>query len=96
VKGTAMTWQEYYLLNLDGTFIKSREQNGVLTEVSGKYSFESSSNEKYLILTYSTTNSIIGSCTSDLTEALVFKSNNTLFSSWAACDGPALTYEKAE
>jgi len=96
VKGTALPWQEYYLLNADGTFIKSREQNGVLTEVSGKYSFEVLSNDKYLMLTYETTNSIIGNGTSDLKEVLVVQADNTLFSSTAACDGPSLTYEKVE
>jgi hypothetical protein len=97
-KGTDMEWQEFYLLNSDGTFIKSRERNGVSTEVSGTFSFDTVSGIKYLTLTYKTDNSIIGSCTSDLKESLCTEINTTnrMTSSWAACDGPGLEYERVE
>jgi hypothetical protein len=96
--GTEMSWQEYYLLKANGTFIKSRKQDGVTTEASGTYSFKTSvsSNEKYLILTYGTFSSIIGSCTSDLTELMLVKSNTDMISSWMACDGPGLEYKREE
>lgn len=96
--GAQMSWQEYYLLKADGTFTKAQIRNGVTTEASGTYSFETSftSNEKYLILTYKTSNSIIGSCTSDLNELLWVKSNTDMISSWMACDGPGLKYERVE
>ena len=35
--GSDMEWQEYYLLYSDNTFIKSHEQDNVVTELSGNY-----------------------------------------------------------
>ena len=98
-KGTDMAWQEFYLLNSDGTFIKSRVRNSVSTEASGTFSFETVSGEKFLTLTYKTSNSMIGSCTSQsLTESLWTKINNTnkMISRWAECDGPGLEYERVK
>jgi hypothetical protein len=37
VSGQAMKWQESYQLNSDGTFTKSREKNGSVTEATGNY-----------------------------------------------------------
>jgi hypothetical protein len=94
-----MAWQEFYLLNSDGTFIKSRVLNGVTTEASGTFSFKTVSDEKYLTLTYKTSNSIIGSCTpQSLKEELWTKitTTNRMMSAWAACDGPGLEYERTE
>ena len=94
-----MAWQEFYLLNSDGTFKKSRDQKGVLTEASGTFSFKTVSDEKYLILTYKTNSPIIESCTSiALTESLWIKNNTTnkMIGGSAACDGPDLEYERTE
>ena len=98
-KGTDMAWQEFYVLNSDGTFIKSRVLSGVTTEASGTFSFDPAPNEKCLTLSFKTNSPIIGSCTSiALTESLCIKTNtkNTMISSWAACDGPGLEYERIE
>ena len=86
-------------VNSDGTFIKSRVRNSVSTEASGTFSFETVSGEKILTLTYKTSNSMIGSCTSQsLTESLWTKINNTnkMISRWAECDGPGLEYERVK
>jgi len=92
--GTNMEWQEFYLLNSDSTFIKSRERDGILTEEYGSFSFEDLSDGKYLVLTYETDNTIIGNCTSELKEVLVLESNKSLVGTWSACDGPGLEYER--
>ena len=94
--GSDMAWQEFYFLNSDGTFIKSREQDGVIREGYGKFLFEDLSDGKYLILTYETYNEIIGNCTPDLKEVLALKSYNRLVGTWSACDGPGLLYERFE
>jgi len=92
--GAAMEWQEYYLLNSDGTFKKLRERDGALTEVSGTYVYEDLKDGKYLILTYGANNSLIGSCTSsELKETLWLKPGNKLWSTWSYCDGPGLEYQ---
>jgi hypothetical protein len=94
--GADMEWQEFYLLNSDRTFIKSRERNGVLTEEPGTFSFEDLSDGKYLVLTYEADNDIIGNCTSDLKEVLMVKSETRMLSTWSACDGPGLEYKRIE
>ena len=98
-KGTDMAWQEFYLLNSDGTFIKSRERSGVTTEASGTYLSDPTPNEKCITLTFKTNSSIIGSCTTiALTESLWTKTTTTnkMIGGSAACDGPGLEYERIE
>jgi len=94
--GTDMEWQEFYLLNSNGTFIKSREQNGIFSEESGNFAYEDLSDGTYLLLTYESDNAIIGNCTLDLEEVLKLKSDIRLISTWCACDGPGLEYERIE
>ncbi|MBE9491359.1 MAG: hypothetical protein IMY70_00620 [Bacteroidetes bacterium] len=92
--GTNMEWQEYYILNSNGTFTKSRERRGILTEVSGTFVFKDLSDKKYLELTYESDNAIIGSCFSEPGESLWLKSENRLMGTWSYCDGPGLEYER--
>ncbi|OUS00993.1 hypothetical protein A9Q86_09620 [Flavobacteriales bacterium 33_180_T64] len=92
--GSEMEWQEFYILNADGTFKKSRERNGIITELFGTYTLLSSSNENLLELTYNSESDIIGSCYSNLNEGMYFQSENILFSNWEQCDGPGLKYKK--
>jgi hypothetical protein len=92
--GSEMSWQEVYSLNRDGTFLKSRNRNGVISEVSGTYILSNSSNERLLLFTFNSESEIIGSCYSDLKETMSFQSENTFYSTWNACDGPGLKYEK--
>jgi hypothetical protein len=92
--GSNMEWQESYLLNADGTFKKSREKNGVVTQIYGTYSLVNSSNGNIVQFTYSIESEIIGSCSSQLKEEMHFQSESIFFSNWQQCDGPGLKYEK--
>ena len=92
--GSEMEWQEIYLIKSDGTFQKSRDRDGVITEVSGIYNIINSSNEIFLELIFNNESEIIGSCYSGLKEEMFFQSGNTLSSTWQNCDGPGLKYEK--
>ncbi|MBA0883349.1 hypothetical protein [Flavobacterium undicola] len=92
--GSDMEWQEFYILNADGTFKKSRDRNGVIKDVSGTYNLIKSSNEMYLELIFNNESEIIGSCSSNLKEEMLFQSENTFSSTWQNCDGPGLKYEK--
>lgn len=94
--GAAMEWQEYYLFNNEGTFTKSRIRNKIETKATGTYTTINNQYGKYLELTYSNDNELIGTCTGDLKETLFFKANNTLSSTWSACDGPGLEYQKVD
>ena len=92
--GVDMAWQEYYLLNPDGTFIKSRDQIGKMSEASGTYRFVTLSKQRYLELNYANSHPLIGNCTGDLKEFLMIKSDNKMIGTWNICDGPGLEYEK--
>ena len=92
--GSDMSWQEHYLLYPDSTFVKSRTQEGTVTEESGTYTFVTLDDGEYLELTYPSENELIGNCTGESKELLFFKSENKLTGTWQACDGPGLVYEK--
>lgn len=94
--GSAMEWQEYYILNLDSTFTKSRKRDNIVKEESGTYVFLTLSDGKYLELSYNSDNDLIGNCTSESKELLKLNSDNTMIGTWWACDGPALIYKKIE
>ena len=90
--GSDMEWQESYRFFKDGNFLKTRETEGSVEELTGTYSFNE--DPRSLELTYGKESQIIGSCQSDLKENLFFSSNNVLSSTWNQCDGPSLDYEK--
>lgn len=92
----AMEWQEAYLFKNDGTFEKSRIRNMVETKAVGTYTTIYHQDGKYLELTYANDSEIIGSCYGDLKEELYFVTNTILSSTWSACDGPGLDYQKVE
>ncbi len=94
--GIEMEWQETYRLNADGTFEKSRDRDGVITEVSGTYNIIDLSDGKYLEFIFNDESQIIGSCYSGLKEEMFIQSENTFSSTWRACDGPGLVYEKVD
>ncbi len=94
--GTAMGWQEFYLFKNDGTFEKSRMRNTVETKAVGTYTAIDYQDGKYLELIYTNDSEIIGSCYGNLTESLYFSAVNTLSSTWRACDGPGLDYQKVD
>ena len=94
--GAEMEWQETYQLHTNGTFQKSRVQNGAVTEASGTYNLTHNFNEQVLELDFNSESEIIGSCVSNTKETMIFQSETIFFSSWNACDGPGLKYEKIE
>lgn len=95
--GDDMPWQEYYILNADGTFLKHRDYIGSNREGTGTFRFITDENGEFLELNYSEANDIVGSCgSSKQHEELSLKANNTLIGTWWACDGPGLKYERAE
>jgi hypothetical protein len=100
--GDNIFWQEHYLLNRDGSFIKVREQDKNTSEAAGTYEILDKFNDglspdgKYIIFTYPSENMLIGNCTSELTEHLQVTAENTLIGSWHACDGPGLVYKRVE
>ena len=94
--GNEMEWQETYQLNPDGTFLKSRDRNGIITDASGTYNFINNSNEPLIELNFDTESVIIGSCTSNTKETMSIQSETIFLSSWNACDGPGLKYEKID
>lgn len=94
--GDDMVWQEFYILNADQTFTKSRTEDGKTVEVGGTYTFKEISNEEYLELNYFTDHEIIGNCTGEPHELLLILSPTKISGTWSACDGPGLEYEKVE
>jgi len=93
--GASMDWQESYQLNSDGTFTKSRNRDGKLTEGTGTFVFQDLSGGKYLELTYLSDTDIVGSCSGNRTEGLWLKSDK-LVGTWSYCDGPGLEYERVK
>lgn len=95
VSGSDMEWQESYMLNSDGTFIKSRIRNGVLTVASGTFVFKNASDDKILELYFENSSDIIGSCnTAELKETLWVRSEIKMTGTWSYCDGPGLEYKR--
>ena len=94
VTGADMEWQESYLFKSDGTFIKTRDRNDVIVEISGTYLVSELFEGNFIELTYPTENEIIGSCTSAIKETLFLKSKYQITGTWNQCDGPGLEYGK--
>mgnify|MGYP001197236054 CR=1 FL=1 len=102
----APSFQERYIFNDDGTFIKFSTRlggdlrNGQLPLQSfGKYAFidapDASFQELFQVeLIYETNPQIAGSCLPEM-EFLVFDNARKLKNlAWAACDGPVLIYTR--
>lgn len=94
--GEDMAWQEYYLIYSDGTFLKSRTENGKTAEAQGTFEIVNDSDGKHFTLAYPSKNTLIGSCSSEPIEHLFVNSENMLISSWQNCDGPGLEYKRVE
>ncbi|AZQ60158.1 hypothetical protein EJ994_15615 [Maribacter sp. MJ134] len=92
--GENMEWQEFYVFNPDGSFLKRRETAGAVFEATGTFVLMEYGNDEadYLELTYASGENLIGSCNGDRTEVLVFRSSIALSNTWQACDGPGLDY----
>ena len=96
-EGVDMEWQEAYILNDDKTFIKSRERNDIISEVSGTFVFKESVEGTFLILTHESVNELIDNCYSNsLVEVLRVTSNSDMKGTSNYCDGPGLEYKRIE
>jgi len=94
--GADMDWQEWYLLNPDKTFTKTRNQDNRIIEENGTYSSFTLIDGKFLELIYPSQNELIGNCTTESVETLIVKSKKEMMNICVACDGPGLFYEKAD
>lgn len=100
--GARMEFQETYQLLEDGTFVKKREQDGVITQVNGTYILDeegySSGGDPavwFIKMIYEEGNNLIASCTSSqLEEDLYFTRDHRLVSTHQQCDGLGLEYIK--
>lgn len=92
--GQDMEWQENYLLRADGSFTKTRITSDETITAIGTYEQKTLSGEELLVFSFNEDSPIIGSCTGDNKETLSLNSEGLLQSSWFACDGPGLYYEK--
>ncbi len=96
--GSDMEWQEYYIFSLDGSFQKYRETNGTITRARGTFVATEYENdtEDYLELTYTEGLSLVGNCSGDQKEVLIYRSSREISNTWMACDGPGLDYVLVE
>lgn len=93
--GDAMAWQEYYIFNPDGTFLRFRTQDGNNMEARGTFQVIEYDNDEadYLELVYESGKELRGSCNADDTETLVYRFPRALSNTWMICGGPGLDYE---
>jgi len=89
-----LEWQESYVFNTDGTFVKTRIENNKTTTASGTFKITKTEKETLLGLTYKESSPIIGTCFGNLSESLSVNKEGLLVSFWQACDGPGLVYQK--
>ncbi|MFS4468679.1 hypothetical protein [Maribacter sp. 2210JD10-5] len=97
-EGDAMDWQETYVFNPDGTFLKSRTRQGMIIEASGTFEVVEFANDDqdYLELVFLKGTELAGNCYGNNSETLVYRSPKELSSTWQACDGPGLDYVLVE
>ncbi len=94
--GADMAWQEYYLLQSNGAFIKSREQENTTITVQGTFKRVQLSDGEYLEFIHETESALLCNCSADLKEYLKLDSEKELIATCWACDGPGLFYERIE
>lgn len=93
--GEDMLYQENYFFKSDGTFVKTRIEDGKETSAEGQYIFQKE--ELSFLLTHNSSNQLIGNCSNKNIENLYFDNNGDyLLSNWWACDGPGLYYKRIE
>ena len=93
--GDEMEWQETYFFNTDLSFAKTRVSDGDSLTATGTFEIGENGNELLLQLRYPEETSIAGSWFGRETEVLVVRNQQkSLESTWQACDGPGLFYER--
>lgn len=97
-------FQERYIFNDDGTFIKFSTKN----QISGKTFLEpiqafgiyeinpitDTDNLFEVILTFETNVVLASNCGSDAEYMILTKDNKLVNNSWVACDGPSFVYQR--
>jgi len=92
--GKDMEWQETYTFKPDLSFIKTRISDTTITS-AGRFRTEEEDNEMLVHLAYPESSIIAGSCFGQETEVLTLRNKGqSLESTWLACDGPGLFYER--
>ncbi len=101
--GNDMPFQESYHLQEDGTFLKLRMNDGEQIEATGTYEFLEDGYtiygeevRKFIEFQYESENELIANCTRSFTEHLYFTTGGELISTYQACDGLGLYYEKMD
>lgn len=96
--GADMEWQEYYVFTLDGTFQKIRTRTGVVSKATGTFEVTEYENddEDYLELTYTEGLELIGNCSGNQKEVLIYRSATEFSNTLMACDGLGLDYVLVE
>jgi hypothetical protein len=74
--GANMECQEYFIINVKGTYIKSRERNRNIVEVFRIYVSNTTNSSIQLDLVFNSESEIIGTCVSPVNETLSIPSNN--------------------
>lgn len=100
--GSDMEFQEFYILKGDGTFIKSRTEDGVVTTVSGTYEISDPMPGEYahlihkeITMKHELRSHLLATCyANSLEEDLFFTPDLIMVSNYKACDGPGLEYVK--
>jgi len=93
--GDDLDWQEFYVFNPDGTFLKSRQQkDGRVRKATGTYGSVNFSDEEYLELVFKTGDELRASCSQS--ELLSLGENKLFNGSWVPCDGPGFEYRLSE
>lgn len=96
ISGNTMDFQETYIINSDSTFIKTRTKNTEIWILRGTYNYMTYKNNNYIIFNYDMASPIIGNCSNNLNEVLLFSSKTESTNTWFECDGPKLDYRKIE
>ena len=96
--GGDMEWQEYYVFTPDGTFQKIRTRTGVVSKATGTFEVTEYENddEDYLELTYTEGLELIGNCSGNQKEVLIYRSATEFSNTLMACDGLGLDYVLVE
>lgn len=96
-----MPFQETYYLEADGSFLKVRYIQGEELKVEGNFALTdtgSTITEEGIIafvqFEHGSLNPIIANCSSTLTEHMYLTSGQKLVSTYEACDGLGLQYQK--
>lgn len=95
MNGSEIERPEIYRFYDNGTFEKIQLRYGKPLKASGNYKIRKDHGVLNYELDYTAYSEIIGNCTGENKETLSMKTTDKyLKSSWWACDGPGLFYEK--